>query len=168
MSRFLRDLALLVLSVLAAIAVLLILVNPGAEPGLAVSASTPLAPSTTMAPSTTVATVAEATAEAGEVNAVLSISNRGALCAGGEARFTVTLRGPGAVDPGRATISVGGVVGLTEIALEAGGVTTDPTAAVWTAAHHFEADPTRTMVSLRVVRTDGPPLSPVELNESCS
>ncbi|MCP3912680.1 MAG: hypothetical protein GY713_17200 [Actinomycetia bacterium] len=168
MNRFLRDLALLVLSVLAAIAVLLILVNPGAEPGLAVSTSTPLIPSTTMAPSTTVAGVGEATAEAGEVNAVLSISNRTALCVGGAARFAVTLRGPGAIDPGRVAIAVGGVVGLTEIALEAGEVTTDPTSVVWTATHHFEADPTRTMVSLGVVRTDGPPLSPVELNESCS
>lgn len=167
MSRFLRDLALLVLSVLAVVAVLLILVNPGAKPGLAVSTAAVVNPTTTVAPTTVPAGPNPAT-EAGEVTPVLSISNRGALCAGGDARFTVTLNGPGALDPGRAAIEVSGVAGLTEIELESVLVTTDPPSAVWASIHTFAADPTPLRVLIRVVRIDGPPLSPVELNEPCT
>ena len=166
MSRFLRDLALLVLSVLAAIAVLLILVNPGAKPGLAVSSES-LPTSTTVVSPPTSSPSDSGQDEVHDVVAVLSVSNRRALCAGGEARFTVTLKGPGALDPGRAAIEIGGVAGETEIALEAGDVVADPPSAAWSAVHEFEADPNRRGVSLRVVRVEGPPVAPVELNEIC-
>ncbi|MCP5026812.1 MAG: hypothetical protein GY929_11070 [Actinomycetia bacterium] len=167
MSRFLRDLGLLVLSVLAAVAVLLILVNPGAKPGLAVSTAAPVIPATTIV-STTVPAGPTTSVPAGQVTPVLSISNRGALCGGGEARFTVTLIGPGALDPGRAAIEVRGIAGLDEIELESGTVSTEPPSVVWSGSHLFTAEPAPLSVLVRVVRIDGPPLSPVELNEPCT